>query len=125
MANNFQSGSQSNAANAIRTCEPSRRRHNLIIHMPSDILPVLQAGAAIPAVPLALTAQRTWNEQRQRALFRYYIAAGAGGIAVGVHTTQFAIRDPRIGLFQPILELAKEEMDRAPHDPPLIRIAGI
>lgn len=83
----------------------------------------LQHGIAIPAHPLALTAQRKLDERRQRALARYYIAAGVGGLAVGVHTTQFAIRDPQIGLFKPVLELAKEEMDRAAQ--PLVRIGGI
>ena len=60
----------------------------------------------IPAHPLALTARRKLDEQRQAALTRYYIDAGAGGIAVGVHTTQFAIREPRHGLLRPVLELA-------------------
>jgi len=83
----------------------------------------LHAGLAIPAHPLALTKRRKLDERRQRALSRYYIAAGAGGLAVGVHTTQFAIRDPRIGLFRPVLELAAEEMDRAGQ--PLVRVAGI
>ncbi len=83
----------------------------------------LQHGIAIPAHPLALDAQRKLDERRQRALSRYYIAAGVGGLAVGVHTTQFAIRDPKIGLFRPVLELAKEEMDRAAK--PLVRIGGI
>src|SRR5947209_21832 len=73
----------------------------------------LGAGLVIPACPLALTASRKLDERRQRALFRYYIAAGAGGIAVGVHTTQFAIREPKIGLFQPVLELAAKESARA------------
>ena len=63
-------------------------------------------GWVIPAHPLALTARRKLDEQRQAALTRYYIDAGAGGIAVGVHTTQFAIREPRHGLLQPVLELA-------------------
>jgi len=68
-----------------------------------------------------------WMSRRQRALTRYYIAAGVGGLAVGVHTTQFAIRDPRIGLFEPVLKLAAEEMDRADRRAwkPLIRIGGI
>lgn len=83
----------------------------------------LRHGVAIPAHPLALTARRTLDERRQRALSRYYIAAGAGGLAVGVHTTQFAIRAPRVGLFRPVLELAAEEMCRARR--PLVRIAGI
>src|SRR6476620_1367532 len=87
----------------------------------------LRRGVAIPAMPLALTAARKLDERRQRALARYYIAAGAGGLAVGVHTTQFRIRDPEVGLFQPVLTIAKEEMDRADaggRAEPLLRIAG-
>jgi len=70
----------------------------------------LGAGLVIPACPLALNARRKLDERRQRALFRYYIAAGAGGLAVGVHTTQFAIRGPKVGLFKPVLELAAAEL---------------
>jgi dihydrodipicolinate synthase/N-acetylneuraminate lyase len=70
----------------------------------------LLQGLAIPAHPLALTKERKLDERHQRALTRYYLASGAGGIAVGVHTTQFAIRNPDIGLFAPVLELAREEM---------------
>jgi dihydrodipicolinate synthase/N-acetylneuraminate lyase len=62
----------------------------------------------IPAHPLALTRRRRLDERRQRALTRYYLAAGAGGLAVGVHTTQFAIREPQHGLLRPVLELAAE-----------------
>ena len=83
----------------------------------------LLSGLAIPAHPLALNAARRLDERRQRALSRYYIAAGAGGLAVGVHTTQFAIRDPKHGLFKPVLQLAAEEMNRASR--PLVRIAGV
>jgi dihydrodipicolinate synthase/N-acetylneuraminate lyase len=83
----------------------------------------LLKGLAIPAHPLALTASRRLDERRQRALARYYIACGVGGLAVGVHTTQFAIRDPKIGLFKPVLLLAAEEMNRSPH--PLVRIGGV
>src|SRR5437667_790510 len=68
----------------------------------------LRSGLVIPAHPLALTDERKLDERRQRALTRYYHAAGAGGIAVGVHTTQFAIRDPRYALYQPVLRLASE-----------------
>ncbi len=87
----------------------------------------LSRGVVIPAHPLALNASRKLDERRQRALSRYYAAAGAGGIAVGVHTTQFEIREPRHGLFQPVLEIAAEEFDRADRDSrnPMIRIAGI
>ena len=80
----------------------------------------LAKGAVIPAHPLALTAERKLDERRQRALTRYYLAAGAGGVAVGVHTTQFAIRDPRVGLFEPVLRIAMEEMRG--HD--VIKVAG-
>jgi hypothetical protein len=76
----------------------------------SQVQRLLGEGLVIPACPLALNARRKLDECRQRALFRYYRAAGAGGVAVGVHTTQFAIRDPKIGLFRPVLELAAEEM---------------
>jgi hypothetical protein len=88
---------------------------------------VLKRGTAIPAHPLALNAERRLDERRQRALTRYYVAAGVGGLAVGVHTTQFAIREPRIGLFEPVLQLAAEEMDRADRSrpEPLVRIGGI
>ncbi|MGC4046357.1 MAG: hypothetical protein QM758_21410 [Armatimonas sp.] len=71
----------------------------------------LLRGIAIPAHPLALTLAGKLDERRQRALSRYYLAAGAGGLAVGVHTTQFAIRN--VGLYEPVLTLAKEERDRA------------
>jgi dihydrodipicolinate synthase/N-acetylneuraminate lyase len=71
----------------------------------------LRAGLVIPAHPLALTASGRLDERRQRALTRYYHAAGAGGIAVGVHTTQFAIRDPKHGLLEPVLRLAAETAD--------------
>ncbi len=92
--------------------------------MHPDILrELLLRGLAIPAHPLALDAQGRLDERRQRALARYYIAAGVGGIAVGVHTTQFEIRDPGIGLFKPVLALAVEEMNRATR--PLVRIAGV
>jgi len=69
-------------------------------------LQAIRSGCVIPAHPLALTADRKLDERYQRALTRYYIAAGAGGIAVGVHTTQFAIRDAKHGLLRPVLELA-------------------
>jgi dihydrodipicolinate synthase/N-acetylneuraminate lyase len=95
--------------------------------MDAKALQVLKRGVAIPAHPLALNAQRNLDERRQRALSRYYIAAGAGGLAVGVHTTQFEIRDPEVGLFEPVLELVAEEMSRADEkrSEPLVRIAGI
>src|SRR5438477_4601350 len=69
---------------------------------------ILLEGAVIPAHPLALDARRRLDERRQRALTRYYLEAGAGGVAVGVHTTQFAIREPKVGLYRPVMELAAE-----------------
>jgi len=84
-------------------------------------LDTLRQGVVIPAHPLALTADRKLDERRQRALTRYYLAAGSGGLAVGVHTTQFAIREPQIGLFEPVLRLAAEEMRG--HD--VVKVAGI
>ncbi len=84
----------------------------------------LRRGVVIPAHPLALTAERVLDERRQRALTRYYLAAGAGGIAIGVHTTQFEIRDDEHGLFEPVLRLAAEEID-AHGDDAIVRIAGV
>src|SRR5271165_3887770 len=77
-----------------------------IADLPEKIRAAIWDGLVIPAHPLALTPERTLDVHRQRALSRYYIDAGAGGLAVGVHTTQFAIRDA--GLFRPVLELAAE-----------------
>lgn len=68
----------------------------------------LRCGCVIPAHPLALQAGNKLDERYQRALTRYYLTAGAGGLAVGVHTTQFAIHKPEIGLYEPVLELAQE-----------------
>jgi len=87
----------------------------------------LLEGLAIPAHPLALDAKRKLDERRQRALTRYYCDAGAGGVAVGVHTTQFAIRDPRVGLFAPVLQLALEtvrEWERG-NGKRIVKIAGV
>ena len=72
----------------------------------SDVRKLIAEGTVIPAHPLALDAKRTLDVKHQRALTRYYIDAGAGGLAVGVHTTQFAIRD--VGIYKPVLELAAE-----------------
>jgi dihydrodipicolinate synthase/N-acetylneuraminate lyase len=73
-----------------------------------DLRARLLQGHVIPACPLALTAERSFDERHQRALVHYYMAAGAGGLAVGVHTTQFAIHEPQTGLYRPVLELAAE-----------------
>jgi len=85
----------------------------------------LHEGLVIPAHPLALTEDRKLDELHQRALTRYYIAAGAGGIAVGVHSTQFEIRDPEHGLYEPVLRLAAEEIDKAGLDRPFLKVAGV
>src|SRR5688572_26494643 len=81
---------------------------------------LLQRGTVIPACPLALDANRKLDERHQRALIRYYLAAGAGGLAVGVHTTQFAIRDH--GLYKPVLELVSRELRHSKR--PVVKIAG-
>ena len=95
--------------------------------MSAQIQAILRRGVVIPAHPLALNAKRQFDERRQRALTRYYCEAGVGGIAVGVHTTQFAIRDPRHGLFEPVLSLGREtarEWEQA-SGKWLVKIAGI
>src|SRR6266496_1139757 len=81
----------------------------------------LLSGLVIPAHPLALTAERELDERRQRALTRYYMAAGAGGIAIGVHTTQFAIRNPKFALLKPVLQLGMEET----RGREVVKIAGV
>src|SRR5580700_1375467 len=86
-----------------------------------DIRQHLHQGHVIPAHPLALNSARKLDARRQRALTRYYLDAGAGGLAVGVHTTQFAIREARYGLFRPVLELAAEEM----RERSVAKIAGV
>ena len=92
-----------------------------------DIIANLQKGVVIPALPLALNSDRKLDERRQRALMRYYLNAGAGGVAVAVHTTQFAIRKPEIGLYKPLLEIANEEFKSFTDEThkPVIRIAGV
>lgn len=87
----------------------------------------LREGGVIPAHPLALTSERRLDEARQQGLTSYYHGAGVAGLAVGVHTTQFAIRDPRIGLFEPVLRLASETLDEEESRTgrAVIRIAGI
>lgn len=98
------------------------------MNLPEAIQTNLRSGGVIPAHPLAVTDRRKLDECRQRALTRYYLAAGASGVAVGVHTTQFQIRDPRIDLLKPVLELASETVDEFEERHPqksIIRIAGI
>src|SRR5450759_3956594 len=94
---------------------------------PTNVMTSLNNGVVIPALPLALNNRRKLDERRQRALIRYYLDAGAGGVAVAVHTTQFAIRQPEIDLYTPLLELANEEFNRfnVKTQKPVIRIAGV
>ena len=90
--------------------------------IPPEVLAVLHRGAVLPAHPLALDESRQFDRVSQRALSRYYIDAGAGGLAVGVHATQFQIRD--VGLYRPVLELAAETAG-AWSKRPLVMIAGV
>lgn len=89
---------------------------------PKESLEILRRGAVLPAHPLALDSRRKLDERRQRALSRYYLDAGSGGLAVGVHSTQFAIRD--VGLYEPVLRLAMEEAQGWARRP-LVMIAGL
>jgi hypothetical protein len=77
-----------------------------------EIKELLHKGVVIPAHPLVLDENRELDEERQRRLTRYYIASGAGGVAVGVHTTQFEIRKPEVNLLGTVWRLAAEEIDK-------------
>ena len=90
-----------------------------------ELQKLLQEGAFIPAHPLALTSDKQLDEYAQRRLTRYYTAAGVGGIAVGVHTTQFEIRDPQFNLYEIVLRLAMEEVEKAQLQRPFLKIAGV
>lgn len=96
----------------------ARRRDEI----PQEVARLVAEGTVIPAHPLALDAERRLDERRQRALTRYYLDAGAGGLAVGVHTTQFAIRD--VGLYEPVLALAMETAG-AWTERPVAMVAGL
>jgi dihydrodipicolinate synthase/N-acetylneuraminate lyase len=95
--------------------------------IPADVRANLLKGVVIPALPLALNSSRKLDERRQRALIRYYLDSGAGGIAVAVHTTQFAIRQPEANLYSPLLSIASEEFSNfsTKKKKPVIRIAGV
>lgn len=86
---------------------------------------VLQAGTVIPAHPLALNEKHQLDEESQRRLTRYYLASGAGGLAVGVHTTQFEIRDPKINLFEPVLRITADEIQRVRKGGNPVKVAGL
>ena len=93
---------------------------------PDDVLARLREGSVIPASPLALTAGRQFNPQRQKSLVRYYIDAGAGGIAIGVHTTQFEIREK--GIYTRVLETVADEINswaKTEKEKYIIKIAGL
>src|SRR5438093_2106554 len=90
-----------------------------------EVRRALLRGLVIPAHPLALTEARRLDERRQIALTRYYCDAGAGGVAVGVHTTQFAIRDPGVRLLRPVLELVHRTVHEWCPPPRPITIAGV
>lgn len=90
-----------------------------------DINDVLQSGVVIPAHPLALKQNLQLDEAKQRLLTKYYIASGAGGLAVGVHTTQFEIRDPKINLYETVLKIAANEIAQHEIKNSFIKVAGI
>ncbi|MEO7521257.1 MAG: dihydrodipicolinate synthase family protein [Gemmatimonas sp.] len=121
-----------------RELTPSTPRDTSVkakIHIPGCAQPSAQfnvrqhlaCGHVIPAHPLALTPTRDMDERHQRALTRYYVDAGAGGMAVGVHTTGFPIHDAKIGLYRPVLELAADTADEwlAMSPRPFVRVAGL
>ena len=98
-----------------------------ISDIPYGVLRRFRRGSVIPAMPLALDRNRNFDEVHQRALLRYYVDAGVGGIAVGVHSTQFEIRDPGIGLYEPVLAFASEVIDSwcSSRDIEILKIAGV
>lgn len=119
---------QENCADARAVAAAGRERlldGPMNLHSLPELRAHLLAGQAIPALPLALNRRRRWSERHQRAVARYYVDAGVGGIAVGVHSTQFEIRDPRHGLYEPVLALAAETMTNWAPSRPLVRIAGL
>src|SRR6188472_1697446 len=90
----------------------------------SEVRKLIADGTVLPAHPLALDANRALDTRHQRALTRYYLDAGAGGLAVGVHTTQFAIRD--VGLYEPVLQIALDTARAWPRTGgPLVMVAGV
>ena len=95
--------------------------------LPQPILDLVRRGTVIPATPLALNKDRTFDERRQRALMRYYIDAGVGGVAVGMHFTQFEIRSPGVDLFEPVLRVCGEEIDAYAKKAgrPIVKVAGL
>ncbi|MCD7032975.1 dihydrodipicolinate synthase family protein [Metabacillus sp. GX 13764] len=95
----------------------------MTVTLKEELKKILHEGIVIPAHPLALTGNRQLDEEKQRALTNYYLSSGAGGAAVGVHTTQFEIREA--GLYERVLALAAEEIKNRESGRPFIKIAGI
>ena len=95
--------------------------------MKREALDILHRGTVIPATPLALDENRQFDEARQRLLTRYYLEAGAGGIATAVHSTQFEIRDPEVNLFETVLKTVASEIAayEAETGKTVVRIAGV
>lgn len=95
--------------------------------IPAKLLENIKRGIVIPAHPLALDSDRKLDVRHQKALTRYYLDAGVGGIAIGVHTTQFEIRDPKIGLFKPVLSLASETIEEfcTQTGKEILKVAGV
>ena len=95
--------------------------------MKPEILKLIRKGVALPAAPLALTAERKFDPERQKVLLRYYVDAGVGGVAVGMHFTQFEIRNPGVAMYEPVMRTSAQEIDRLSADRgrPLVKIAGI
>ena len=95
--------------------------------LPPAVLDIVRRGTVIPATPLALNKDRKFDERRQRALMRYYIDAGVGGVAVGMHFTQFEIRARGIELFEPVLRVCAEEIDSYAKKSgnTIVKVAGI
>ncbi len=93
----------------------------------SQAMAILKKGTVIPAIPLSLNRQRKFNEEGQRLLARYYLNAGVGGIAIAVHTTQFEIRLPEFNLFEPVIKIVSEEMDRYEKESgrTVVKVAGV
>lgn len=98
-----------------------------IADLPSQIVSDIRRGVVIPAMPLALDSDKNFDKVHQKALLRYYVDAGAGGVAVGVHSTQFEIRDPEVGLFEEVLKFASETLDSycAKQNKNVAKIAGV
>jgi len=91
--------------------------------MNTEVLQLLHKGTVIPAHPLALNDDKTFDEDGQRRLTNYYLSSGAGGVAVGVHTTQFEIRDKDVRLYEPVLRIVAEEIGKV--EKCFLKVAGI